>query len=107
MQNVSESLAGRAAVLSLQPFSISERVGKGEESVSVLALLQNLGITKRFEKFNLSETILRGNYPEIASNARIDRELWCGSYITTYLERDIRNIKQVGDLGQYEIFLRA
>jgi predicted AAA+ superfamily ATPase len=50
--------------------------------------------------------LLRGNYPEIASKPSIDKELWCGSYITTYLERDIRNISQVGDLNQFERFLR-
>ncbi len=55
----------------------------------------------------MGDIILRGSYPEIVSNPKIDRQLWCGSYITTYLERDIRNLKQVGDLGQYEIFLRA
>lgn len=36
----------------------------------------------------------------------VDRQLWCGSYISTYLERDVRNLAQVGDLGQFERFLR-
>ena len=46
----------------------------------------------------MAETILRGCYPEPSSNQKIDRQIWCGSYITTYLERDIRNLKHVGDL---------
>jgi len=58
-------------------------------------------------KLPLAETILRGSYPEIASNPQVDRALWCGSYIATYLERDIRNLQQVEDLGQYTLFLRA
>lgn len=106
MQNVSESLAGRAAILSLLPFSLSERSGKGKKSLSVEEFLP-LSSPKPSHKFNLPEVILRGHYPEIASKEKIDRQLWCGSYITTYLERDIRNLQQVGDLGQYEIFLRA
>lgn len=107
MQNISESLAGRAAILSLQPFSISEKVGNGKNSYSLNDLLQKYESLKTKSKLRLTETILRGSYPEIAANKNVDRTLWCGSYITTYLERDIRNLKQIGDLGQYEIFLRA
>jgi predicted AAA+ superfamily ATPase len=50
---------------------------------------------------------LRGCYPEIASRPAVDRGLWCGSYISTYLERDVRALAQIGDLGQFERFLRA
>lgn len=49
---------------------------------------------------------MRGGYPEIASHPKVDRQLWCGSYIATFLERDIRNLAQVGDLNQFERFLR-
>jgi len=107
MQNVGQSLAGRSAVISLLPFSIAERLNKGEESFPVEKILSFPPFVNNKTAASLSEIILRGNYPEIASNPRIDRGLWCGSYITTYLERDIRNLKQVGDLGQYELFLRA
>lgn len=107
MSKISESLAGRAAILSLMPFSVSERLGIGNNSLTVESLLNKISLLSQNHQFNLSEIILRGNYPEIAYNNRIDRQLWCGSYINTYLERDIRNLKQVGDLGQYEIFLRS
>jgi uncharacterized protein len=106
MHGVSESLAGRAAVLTLLPFSISERVGLGKSSLTVDDLLKTVD-KKSPTDFDIVETILRGNYPEISSNSKVDRQLWCNSYINTYLERDIRNIQQVGDLRQYEIFLRA
>jgi predicted AAA+ superfamily ATPase len=49
---------------------------------------------------------LRGFYPEIASKRSVDRQLWCGSYLSTYLERDVRNLAQIGDLSQFERFLR-
>jgi len=107
MHNVGQSLAGRAGVLSLQPFSLAERVGKGEKSASVQSMLQHHIKQKIKTKLPLAETILRGSYPEIASNPQVDRALWCGSYIATYLERDIRNLQQVEDLGQYTLFLRA
>ena len=108
MNNVSESLAGRAAILSLQPFSVAEREGNGAASLPPLDLLRAIQTPRKQEQeLDIPEIILRGNYPEIASNPEVDRALWCSSYITTYLERDIRNLAQVGDLGQFEIFLRA
>jgi len=108
MQGITESLAGRAAILSLLPFSLSERLGKGGESEKVYKWLNRLWpvpIQDR-KKIALSEVVLRGNYPEIATKRRIDRQLWCNSYIATYLERDVRNLSQIGDLTQFQIFLR-
>lgn len=107
MQGISQSLAGRAAVLSLLPFSFSERIGQGEIARGVPEWLKSLGLHQRCEdKISLSEVILRGNYPEIASRRSVDRQLWCGSYISTYLERDVRNLTQIGDLSHFERFLR-
>lgn len=111
MQGVSESLAGRAAVLSLLPFTVSERVGNGQDALRPQSIIAHLNSLSKFTaklqmKDNLAEMMLRGFYPEIASKKSVDRELWCGSYITTYLERDIRNLSQVGDLGQFEQFLK-
>lgn len=107
MQGVSQSLAGRAAVLTLLPFSYSERIGQAEKCQDMANYLKNLRqpVTGK-NSTSLAEVILRGNYPEIASRQSVDRKLWCGSYIATYLERDVRNLTQVGDLNQFERFLR-
>jgi len=107
MQGISQSLAGRAAVLSLLPFSFSERIGQGERAKGIDDWLKGLNPYQKCEdKVTLSEWILRGSYPEIASKKSVDRQLWCGSYISTYLERDVRNLAQIGDLSQFERFLR-
>ena len=107
MQGVSESLAGRAAVLSLLPFSFAERIGRGDKATDVDDLLkQKRPKENKQPKISIADILLRGNYPEIASRKNVDRSLWCGSYISTYIERDIRNLSQVGDLGQFERFLR-
>lgn len=107
MLGVSQSLAGRAAVLSLLPFSFMERNNAGEKAKDNLALFKDLSLKQVCtNKSSLSELILRGSYPEIASKKSIDRQLWCGSYISTYLERDVRNLSQVGDLSQFERFLK-
>jgi predicted AAA+ superfamily ATPase len=108
MRGVSESLAGRAAVLSLPPFSYAERIGRGEGAMNAAALVKK-GRRLRSpssRKPSPSQVLLRGHYPEVASRSSVDKDLWCGSYIATYLERDIRNLSQVGDLGQFERFLR-
>ncbi len=57
-------------------------------------------------KSSLADILPRGCYPEVASRPRVDRQLWRGSYLATYLERDVRNLANVGDLGQFERFLR-
>jgi len=107
MQGVSESLAGRAAILSLLPLSLAEQAGKTEGAHDpaewVAALTSS---TPANTPVSLSETILRGGYPELALNPKVDRQLWCSSYITTYLERDIRNLTSIGDLSQFERFVR-
>lgn len=107
MQGISQSLAGRAAILSLLPFSFSERIGKADNAREISHWLKELNPRSEcIDKTPLSELILRGNYPEIASKRSVDRQLWSGSYISTYLERDVRNLAQIGDLSQFERFLR-
>jgi len=107
MHGISQSLAGRAAILSLLPFSFSERINKGlaAKSAEQWTKQQNT-ISAGNNKLTIDQLILRGNYPEIASRNTVDRQLWCSSYITTYLERDVRNILNVGNLNQFERFLR-
>lgn len=107
MRGISQSLAGRAAVLSLLPFSFAERINHGERTKEVSDWLKGLAAVGKYEdKTSLSELLLRGNYPEIATKGSVDRQLWCGSYVSTYLERDVRSLAQIGDLSQFERFLR-
>jgi len=109
MQGVSQSLTGRAAILSLLPFSLAERLDRGQKALPLEGLLKRKydALTNKNDVKLLSEILLRGFFPEIAVNKKVDKDLWCGSYITTYLERDIRNLSQVGDLNQFERFLKA
>ena len=77
MQGISESMAGRAAILQLPPFSISET-----------------------SKVNL----LHGGFPEVLARPK-GRSLWFASYLQTYLERDVRAITDVRDLATFRRFL--
>lgn len=73
MQGVTESMAGRAAILQLMPFSIRES-----------------------SRVNL----LYGGYPEVLARPSSMR-LWHSSYLQTYLERDVQAITVVRDLATY------
>jgi predicted AAA+ superfamily ATPase len=85
MKGVSESLAGRAAILSLPTFQISERRD-----------IDDLG-----------EYLLSGSYPEPVVNKKIDPLIWYSGYIQTYLERDLRSIINIPNLRDFENFLRV
>lgn len=108
MHGATQSLAGRAAILSLLSFSVSERLDNAERSVDIADWIKWINVNNSCKKqLSLSEVLLRGFYPEIVSRKEVDRQLWCGSYITTYLERDVRNLANIGDLSQFERFLVA
>ena len=107
MQGISQSLAGRAAVLSLLPFSLAERAGRGAATPVVTEWARGFqAVSSTDVRISLAEVLLRGSYPEIASRRSVDRKLWCSSYISTFLERDVRNLAHIGDLSQFERFLR-
>ena len=87
MQSVSQSLAGRAAVLKLLPFSHRE-MSAGD----ILPL-------------PVEEEIFVGGYPRIYDK-NIDPVVYYQSYIQTYLERDVRVIKNVGNLNNFVKFIK-
>lgn len=105
MQQVTETLAGRCAVLRLMPLSFSEMAGVPE-----LPFVWERELSHNEAAVPLSEwwqRFLRGTYPEIALAKERDFALWYASYVQTYLERDVRALRQVGDLLSYQTFLRV
>ncbi len=86
LESVSQSLAGRTAVLNLLPLTRSE-----------------ITRFKRYPK-TLDETLLYGGYPRIFDR-KLDPSEWLGSYVATYLERDVRTISNVGDLATFQRFV--
>ena len=105
-EDVGESLAGRAAMLRLLP--LSRREAEGRPS---LALPWETGRTPeavgRLSFGDLWESFLRGGFPEPFTHPEREPSLWHGSYIQTYLERDVRSLRQVGDLTGFRSFLRV
>jgi hypothetical protein len=77
MRNVTESLAGRAAILQLWPMSSRE---------------------------TSKTSLLRGGYPEVLARPR-SSSLWFSSFLQTYLERDVRAVSNIQDLATFRRFL--
>lgn len=79
MENITESLAGRIGLVTLLPFQYKE-----------------LPIPCR------KQSIYRGSYPELVERNYIETELWYGAYIDTYLNKDVRNMSQIGELRNFQ-----
>ena len=105
-ENVTESLAGRAAMLRLLP--LSRRESEGRPQIPLAWEGKHPSSPRSSSAFGeLWTSFLRGGYPELAIQPDRDTPLWHASYIQTYLERDVRTLRQVGDLTQYQNFLRV
>jgi len=77
MQGVTESMAGRAAIFNLLPFSVSE---------------------------NQKVSLIKGGFPEVVARPSTAR-MWFSSYVQTYLERDVRGVSSIRDLSTFRRFL--
>ncbi len=88
MHSVSESLAGRAEIIELEPLSYAEAKSARPD-------------------LRVEEFLVRGGFPELHGNPDIDSRGFLQSYVATYLERDLRQLLHVSSLRGYERFLRA
>ena len=100
-EKITESLAGRAAILRLLPLSRREAEKKPKARLPWESGKSHLTGVKASYK-EIWNDFLRGNYPELVANPRRDINLWHAGYVQTYLERDVRSLRQVGDLTQFQ-----
>lgn len=111
MQGVSESLAGRVAILSLLGFSIRERHRLPLDVPPFLptpeALRGREAAPGPLRLLDVFGDIWRGAMPALNTGEVTDRDLFYGSYLQTYLQRDVRDISGVGDESAFLAFLRA
>ncbi|MFH1026153.1 MAG: ATP-binding protein [Nitrospirota bacterium] len=104
-KNIADTLAGRIAVLELMPLSCKEMASKDDNVLDALFSQKIAEVTlPDIKNDNIIMRIINGGYPEIQ---KIDdpkgRYLWFASYISTYIERDIRDI---GELRHMDKFIR-
>jgi len=83
-ETISQSLAGRVGYLKLLPLTLHEI---------------------KVKKSDVGQHIFKGFYPSLF-NDTIDNSLWYSNYITTYIERDVRLIKNITNLVTFEKFVR-
>ena len=105
MKNISESLAGRVAVLTMLP--MSEREIEGKEEIPFSSDIETLK-TKEYEKKTQKEVfdaIFRGGMPKIVTEPELDRDLYYSSYIDTYIARDVSELEHVGKLDDFRTLL--
>lgn len=88
MENVSESLSGRCAVVELEALSLEE------------ILIHN-------PNKEIFDCLIRGGFPEVNTDPSRDLDFYFESYLATYLERDIRNLLKVHNLRDFGRFVRA
>ncbi len=87
LSQVTQSLAGRVALVPLLPFSLEELQDAGREPNT------------------LEEVLFTGFYPAIYDRG-ISPEIWYGNYVQTYIERDVRQMINVRDLSTFQRFVR-
>ena len=88
LEKILQSLAGRIAILELMPLTYLEFISEST-----------------YKSKNIWEIIYHGTYPGPYRN-RTPTDMWYKSYVTTYLQRDVRQILQVKDLSKFYLFLK-
>ncbi len=103
LQKVSQSLAGRCAIFHLMPLSLSEL--QQRQPLSVGSIGRRLPDKRRLLDENLASIMHTGFYPRI-HDKRLDPVDWLGNYYQTYIERDVREVLNIGDLEAFSRFVR-
>ncbi len=100
LPDLSDSLAGRMEILTLWPFSQGELEGVQEDFIDRLFGDEfKPAVTSVLERAQLLQRILRGGYPEVLMRAEEDRRnAWFGAYLTTILQRDVRDLANIEGL---------
>jgi len=111
MKGVSETLAGRVAIMSLLGFSSRER---RRRDLDVPPFLPTPEVLDKREAFAPKLTLKRvfadiwmGGFPALVTKQVQDRDLFYSSYLQTYLQRDVKDLAQVGDETRFVRFLKA
>jgi predicted AAA+ superfamily ATPase len=107
MAQVSDSLAGRIAIIELQGLSIYERAGLGLKQKPFLPSNKPARILPHKNALNTFRIIWQGSFPEVINKDEKDRRYFYESYIKTYLERDVRKIINVRDETTFRTFIKV
>ena len=108
MKNVSETLAGRAAIINMLGLSINEK----QNAIDIPIVFNEDYLNKKRQnskKLSLQkvfEFIYKGSYPELYAGNISDLDVYYNSYLQTYIERDIRALTTIEDENSFIKFMR-
>lgn len=110
MKNVTESLAGRVALLHLQGIALAEEQGRAHDPPFLPDLALLTSRSRSATSLTLPEVyhkIWRGSYPDmVAQNNDKNWERFYSSYVTTYIERDVRDYLNINDTAAFHKFMQ-
>lgn len=102
MEKVSQTLAGRTALVNLLPFSLDELLGR---TAGDPWRLDALPASSASPPFAPEEIIFKGLYPRIHDKG-LEPHDWLSAYYRTYVERDVRDLANIGNLETFQRFVR-
>lgn len=107
MRGVQESLAGRVALLHMSPMSQREITGADcvPFTTNMNVLIEECRKTTPMDTLAIFERIWKGSMPGVVSGLYSDRNVFYSSYISTYVERDVRDISGSVDALKFNRFL--
>lgn len=107
MNDVQESLAGRVAILHMSPLSQREIIGAPPKpfTTDFQELLKSSQMIKAISAPTLFDRIWKGSMPRICGNTAEDRSIYYSSYLSTYIERDVRDLSGAIDALKFSRFI--
>jgi predicted AAA+ superfamily ATPase len=107
-QDITETLAGRAGILKMQGLSQSEKYNR-PTTPAFIPSIDTLDIKAKNQQHtdNIFELIWKGSYPKLWTNDKSYWEMFYGSYLSTYIERDISGLKLVSNALDFSKFMRS
>ncbi|MBN1766462.1 MAG: ATP-binding protein [Sedimentisphaerales bacterium] len=111
MKGITETLAGRVAIMNLLGFSLREGAKKGLSVSPFLPIRERLkereGSVIDSGLQSLYKKIWTGGFPSLIAGLVKNRDLFFSSYLQTYLQRDVKDLSQVGDDMSFLRFIKA
>ena len=110
MKNITETLAGRVAIIDLLGISQAEELGR--KAIPFLPDKDWIEQTLKNKSKNQDITdiyakIFRGNYPKLVADKDMPRDIFYSSYVQTYIERDVKDFVKIGDELKFLTFLKT
>ncbi len=113
MSGISESLAGRVAIIDMLGLSLAEIQDRAETTLPFLPTTDWLDKARadprrqQIQLMDIYQLIWRGSYPQLVANPGLSRDVFYNSYVQTYIQRDVRDVLNITDATMFMRFMRA